>query len=185
MDTTLSLSSFRPAEKRWNWRSLHTLSYLTQRVLCRIGGIRRSPLICGSHVMHWHATSCTGRERARSGMEGQGRSCRRGAIAADGGVRTPDYSNRLNINIGDTRGKIAILLERACYSWERRLPWSPFICCPLSPVQPIRRPRCFSDQSAYPIQATPRPKVRLLAKAIACESTRSDGTHEIRYSAIP
>jgi len=85
MDTTLSLSSFRPAEKRWNWRSLHTLSYLTQRVLCRIGGIRRSPLICGSHVMHWHATSCTGRERARSGMEGQGRSCRRGAIAADGG----------------------------------------------------------------------------------------------------
>ena len=40
------------------------------------------PLICGSHVMQWHATSCSGRERARSGMKGQGRSCEQEASVA-------------------------------------------------------------------------------------------------------
>jgi hypothetical protein len=42
------------------------------------------PLICVSSVMQSHVTSCTGRERARSGMEGQGCSCTRGAFAAGG-----------------------------------------------------------------------------------------------------
>jgi hypothetical protein len=42
------------------------------------------PLICVSRVMQSHATSCTGRERASSGMKGQGRSCTRRAIVAGG-----------------------------------------------------------------------------------------------------
>ena len=47
--------------------------------------LAKLPLIYVSHVMQWHATPCIGREGAGSGMEEQGCSWRRRAIAVGGG----------------------------------------------------------------------------------------------------
>src|SRR6266568_887989 len=84
MHTSLSFSSFRPAEKRWNWRSLHILYLPTTYVVWDSWHQRQMSLICVSGAMQCHATSCKGRERANSGMEGQGRSCEQEAGGAGG-----------------------------------------------------------------------------------------------------
>jgi len=84
MCTTLYLFSLRPAEKRWNWRSLHAL-YLTTTCSVTDWWHHQHDYFSGlSCVMQWHATSCTGRERTGSGMQGQGRSCEQEAGGAGG-----------------------------------------------------------------------------------------------------
>src|SRR5216683_364598 len=56
MDTTLSLSSFRPAEKRWNWRSLHP-SLILLNVFC-VELVASADLRSSADL-----TSCTGMQR--------------------------------------------------------------------------------------------------------------------------
>jgi hypothetical protein len=66
------------------------------------------------------------------------------------------FSNELGnrVYIGDTRGKIAILLERTCYSWERRLPWSPVHCTYYTLQQ--KRSEILSEASTLCVRWWPR-----------------------------
>lgn len=150
MDATPFLSSsFRPVEKRWNWRSLYTLS-LSQRVPCGIGGIGRTPAhlrisrhAVACNVMYWQRESGKRHGRARGLMETKSHRSRWGA------VRNADYSNIFTVfSVSRITGS-----GRSLYSWFSSIRLDLYTSC-------VPEPALSHFVYNFMAQGDPEPRLR-------------------------